>query len=129
MSKSTKILIGVLTLLPIVGFIIYIWYFIQIMFTISENNGIAPNVNLFKDHFASIFIMLALIVLVSLGLLIFYIVHAVNNKALNSNERLMWILLFIFLPSIAFIIYWILRIWQDPRQELKTNEKYLDGQI
>jgi len=44
--------------------------------------------------------------------LIFYIIHAINNKAIDSNERIIWILIFIFAGMIGFPVYWFMRIWQ-----------------
>jgi hypothetical protein len=49
--------------------------------------------------------------LLSLGLMIFYIVHVAMNKKLESIEQVVWILLFVFFGIIAFPIYWIIRVW------------------
>jgi hypothetical protein len=69
------------------------------------------------DILAAIFSFLTpmiLLGLLSLGLLIFYIVHVASNKEIQPVERLMWVLLFIFIGVIAFPIYWLLRIWNTP---------------
>jgi hypothetical protein len=50
----------------------------------------------------------------SLGLLIYYLIHAINNKQIDSTERLIWVLVFIFAGTIGFPIYWYLRIWKEP---------------
>lgn len=50
--------------------------------------------------------------LFSFGLLIYYIIHVVNNKMIDSNERLIGILVFIFANMIGFPIYWYMRIWR-----------------
>jgi Trk-type K+ transport system membrane component len=127
MSKNTKILVGVLTVLPLISIIAYIWAMIKMISEIS-NAGSAPH-DLAFSGFASMFIMIGITVLLSIGLLIFYIVHAVNNKSLTSEERLMWILLFIFISTIAFMIYWVLRIWQDKGEVIQNNNAYLDSEI
>jgi hypothetical protein len=59
------------------------------------------------------FIYIGLLVIAKIGLLIFYIVHAVNNQRLDSTERIVWILIFIFAGTIGYPIYWYLRIWKD----------------
>ncbi len=52
-----------------------------------------------------------LVVLLSIGSLIFYIVHAVQNPNLQHNNLLLvWILLFIFASGIGQLIYWIVEI-------------------
>jgi len=59
-----------------------------------------------------------LLILCALSLLIFYIVHVVNNKSIESGERIMWILLFIFMGGIACPIYFFVRLINDkPKQE------------
>mgnify|MGYP003449279278 FL=1 len=57
---------------------------------------------------------IVLVSLLSIALLIFYIVHAVSNKKLESIEQLMWVLFFIFFGIIAFPICWLMRIWNSP---------------
>jgi uncharacterized membrane protein len=112
MSKNIKIVVGLLTLLPIVGVIFYLWFFFR-MFTSIVTNAGAPDTIAMGDNFASFFSMLLFIMALNIGLLIFYIVHVVKNKALTSDERLMWILLFIFISFISFGIYWALKIWGE----------------
>ena len=75
-----------------------------------QNHNVAPDAEALRG-ILSMAILLVFSVLLSIGLLIFYIVHAVNNKKLESNERIIWVLLFVFVPTIAFMIYWVLRIW------------------
>jgi uncharacterized membrane protein len=112
MSKSIKIVVGLLTLLPIVGVIFYLWFFFRMFTSIVANTG-APDAIAMEDNFTSFFSMLLLMMAFNIGLLIFYIVHVVKNKALTSDERLMWILLFIFISFISFGIYWALKIWGE----------------
>lgn len=55
--------------------------------------------------------MVFLVVLLSIGSLIFYIIHAVQNPNLQQNNLLLvWILLFIFASGIGQLIYWIVEI-------------------
>jgi hypothetical protein len=107
MTKSGKYLLGGLTILPIIGFIGYIFVFFSIFFNISK--GINPDNNLFATMQIMMLVML-LIVVSTIGLLIYYIVHAVNNKKIDSNERMMWILLFVFTSTIGFMVYWFTKI-------------------
>lgn len=128
MSKNTKIVIGILTLLPIIGIFFYIGFIFRfIMF--MQNAGSPPDAGAMKG-IVTIAILFIFSILLSIGLLIFYIVHAVNNKKLESNERIMWILLFVFISTIAFMIYWVLRIWQDKSDEIATtHSEFLDDKI
>jgi hypothetical protein len=50
-------------------------------------------------------------VILSVGSLVFYIVHAVQNPNLKQNNLLLiWILLFVFANGIGQLIYWIIEI-------------------
>jgi hypothetical protein len=120
MSKNIKIVVGLLTLLPLVGIIFYMWAFFRMFVAITTNAG-ASDAVAFEENFASFFGMLMLIMVFNIGLLIFYIVHVVQNKALTSDERLMWILLFIFISFISFGIYWALKIWGEGDKTIPEN--------
>lgn len=57
------------------------------------------------------FLVLFLVIFLSLGSLVFYIVHAVQNPNLQgSNLLIVWILLFIFVGGISQLLYWIIEI-------------------
>jgi hypothetical protein len=132
MSKNAKIFLGVLTLLPVMSLFYYLWAFISLFSQINRfHNGGAPDANAlsFDDGFFTMLIVLAISVIFSIGLLIYYIIHAVNNKKLSDNDRMMWIVLFIFIANIAFMIYFVLKIWQDKGTLSEPNTGYLDKEI
>lgn len=64
------------------------------------------------------FLLLFLVVIISLGSLVFYIVHASRNPRLKHNNMLVvWILLFVFANGLGQLIYWIIEILsvKDPQ--------------
>ena len=74
-----------------------------------ENGGQPPMA--FWQGFGFFFIMIFLMIFISLGSLIFYIIHAVQNPNLKENNMiLVWVLLFIFVGGIGQLIYWIIEI-------------------
>ena len=127
MSKNTKIVVGILTVLPLIGIFLYIGLAVSFIY---KGDGFAPDGAGLSQNIIWMVSMLGLSIVLGIGLLIFYIVHAVNNKKLDSNERIMWILLFVFVSTIAFMIYWVLKIWQDKDSEVPaTRSEFLDGEI
>jgi hypothetical protein len=55
--------------------------------------------------------LIFLVILLSLGSLVFYIVHAAQNPDLRENNLLVvWILLFVFANGLGQLIYWIIEI-------------------
>lgn len=115
MSKSGKVITGILTFLPILLFIAFFASIIRLMFHIIPADGSLPklNPNQFMMDFLPLFMLIVFLSLLTMGLMIFYIIHAVNNKTLVGNERLTWILLFVFVGLIAFPIYWYTKILKD----------------
>ena len=75
----------------------------------NQNRDVSAGFILGNISVFVIFILLA--VVLSLGSLVFYIVHAANNPNLRENNMLLiWILLFIFANGIGQLIYWIIEI-------------------
>jgi hypothetical protein len=117
MTKGNKIILGIFTFLP---FLILMFYFLGA--GILLKNAIIKNPN---DDFIPIIGDIIWVVssalflgLLSFGLLIYYIVHAINNREIDSNERLLWVLVFVLGSIAGFPIYWYLRIWK--RHEVLT---------
>lgn len=65
------------------------------------------------EAFMPIFIMAIVMSMLSLGLLIFFIMHLVRNKKIDSTERIIWILVLLFAGIIGYPIYWYMRIWKE----------------
>ncbi|SFR31278.1 hypothetical protein SAMN04490243_0105 [Robiginitalea myxolifaciens] len=112
---NSKFWQGFFALGPIVGFILFfIGYFLAILTFVGniqeiENSG-EPPMAIFGG-IGIILIAALLLALVSLGSLVFYIVHATQNPNLKQNNLLLvWILLFIFASGIGQLIYWIVEI-------------------
>ncbi len=124
MSKNKKILIGILSCLPLLltGFYIYqvivfFWNFIK------EANQVGRTEELiFGDilQMAGIGLSALLLGILSLGVLIYFIIQVINNTQINSDERIIWILVFIFLGMFTFPLYWYLRIWKKPTVPLQN---------
>jgi positive regulator of sigma E activity len=117
MTKQSKTLSGILSFLPAILFIVYIGMFISSMM------GVVLHAEEFENDPLSIFSNFAgmIITLILLGIsaligLIYFIVHAINNKKLADNERIIWVLVFVFAGMIGYPIYWYMRIWKTEEQ-------------
>ena len=122
MSKNNKILLGILTFLPVLGLFLSIAFMISAFKTIA-NEG-APDAVMLSGSLQSAVMIIAFFAILSLGLLIYYIIHAINNKALSSDERVVWILLFVFISQIAVIIYWIMKIWNVKEDTISKDSNF-----
>ncbi|MGB1217724.1 MAG: hypothetical protein ACPG5P_07595 [Saprospiraceae bacterium] len=130
MKKSNKILLGILTFSPFIGLGLYMLFFFGMFFSIAtiDPSSTEPPL-LFMGGFGILFIILGLTILISLVLTIYYLVHAVNNKHLKSenNEQIIWILILLLAGNLGQIVYWYMKIWQDP--ELEISHEILDDVV
>jgi len=114
LSRTQKIVAGFFTLVPflLVPYIVYeVFHFVFTTINLSQQGEPDP-----ADIFAGIISFIGPVILcgiTSLGLLVFYIMHSISNKSIDTTERVVWILVFIFVGVIAFPVYWIMRIWND----------------
>ncbi len=100
----------VLFILFFIGYFIFIFSFISQVSELENNTGDGPPASLFAGM-GVFFIFILLAMLMSLGSLIFYIMHAVQNPNLKQGNSLMvWILLFVFVNGLGQLIYWIVEI-------------------
>lgn len=116
MSNSSKIILGIITLLPFIFMGAYLVWFMSFFVQMSNNAGMHDPDAMPRQVFGNMiwmFLFLGMAMLISIGLMIYYVVHAVNNKKIDSNERLVWILVFIFANMIGYPIYWYMRIWKE----------------
>ena len=119
MSKNKKILIGIFSILPLLLFVIYmvsmVSFFIY-FFNQTAVHGKDPEDFIYAGfgNMAGMIVTMFLLGLLSLGVMVYFIVHAINNQSLNRDERLVWILVFIFVGMVTFPIYWYMRIWSTP---------------
>ena len=113
MSRSTKIFVGILSFLPI---LLTAYLFIAFFIEFTNNWG-NPNPTfdspLMLGEFGLFFFMVAGILVLSIGLLIYFIIHVAKNKKTDSTERAIWILAFVLGGSICFPIYWYMKIWKE----------------
>lgn len=69
------------------------------------------------SRIAPFFIITLLSIVLQVSLIIYFCIHAFNNKAVKQEERVIWLVVFILAGSIAMPVYWILRIWPEPKSE------------
>lgn len=127
MSHSSKILLGIFSIIPIAllifMFIYLFMYFIPEMIKLDEL-GTEPDPRSIIQTFGSFFVFIVLINVLYLGFMIYFIVHVVKDPSASSEDRLLWILLLIFLNIIVFPIYWYFRIWRPRSMSSERVESH-----
>ncbi len=120
MNKSNKVLSGIFAFLPLVLLVVYllsmVTFIVRFFQDVQLHNGMEKFPVSGVASLAGIIISAVLLGLLSLGVMVYFIVHAVNNTGISRDERIVWVLVFIFVGMVTFPIYWYMRIWkqQDP---------------
>lgn len=123
MSRGSKIILGILSFLPFVLLVFYlgaVFSFVGEMI-VATRAGEKPDAVFVWTRMSTVILMAIVLGLVALGLKIYYIIHAINNKSINSSEKIVWILVFVFVGLIGYPIYYITRILKEPENTVPTS--------
>jgi len=91
------------------GYLFFIFSLVNSIPELEHSQNEIPSV--FLQNFILFFVFIFVTIFISLGSLIFYILHAVQNPNLKQhNLLLIWILLFVLVSGIGQLIYWIVEI-------------------
>lgn len=122
MKPSTKTWLAIFTFLPLVllilcfGFIFII--FVDNIAELQHNHDKFP-LEFLHSLFWFVFLLI-LMALISLGIKIFYIVHVNNNEKNDTNKKVMWTLILIFIGLVGSIIYYFIEI--SPIKTINKSE-------
>lgn len=112
MSKTQKLVLGVLTVVPMIVIPFFVVRIIAFALHVSALDQ-EPDAGWVLTQVAAFAGPLIAVAILRLALMVYYIVHAINNQTIQSTEKVIWILLFLFMGTISCVIYWILRIWSS----------------
>jgi hypothetical protein len=116
LNKPSKIVLGILTFLPLIfGITSFVIAIYQVMSLLFSEDPAMPLMLL--SYLGYVIPYLFLFFLVYLGLGIFYIVHIVQNKLLDNEKRILWVIVLIAFNGIAMPIYWYVHIWKEHSSE------------
>lgn len=113
-SSTSKTLIGLATFLPLVLLVLYVLSLIPGGFTgASSPQDDAQNLPIGIMSLGVSLMLIMAFVLSSIALFVYYLVHVINNKRLESSTRLLWSLIILLFTNIGFILYWYFQIWRE----------------
>ena len=109
-SKTGKIVLGILTIAQLfLGLFIVILIFTTFL-PLAVNAG-DPGMEAALIFSAGKFIILGIVLsILSLGLLIFYIIHAGTNSHISTAMKVVWIVLLFFLGTVVEVVYYFMEI-------------------
>ncbi|MCM3872602.1 MAG: hypothetical protein ND895_18120 [Pyrinomonadaceae bacterium] len=116
-KKSTKILLGVVTIWPVAYIFLFMVGMLAMMvlmpFAAGPNSPQQPGSPLVPLAFVSFFAVHMLTILLSMGLMAFYIVR-VFKTPLEEAMKIMWTVLICTVGIFAMPVFWYLYIWREP---------------
>jgi hypothetical protein len=118
MSRSSKAFVGFLSFLPIILLIFFFAMLFTIFPRILEWENHEPTPPEMFSVFWPIFLLGIIMAILSLGLLVFFIMHLIRNKQMEGIEKVVWILVFFFAGIVGYPIYWYMRIWSEEQGSL-----------
>lgn len=99
-QKPVALLIGILTAIPC----IYMFAFLAYIFMLYNHPPTDQQLSLlFAAHIS--------VMLLSLGLILFYFWHLYQNNFVSGNQKMLWVIAFFMGSSIAMLPYWYQYIW------------------
>jgi hypothetical protein len=117
MTKGHKNILGIFTFLPALLMLVYFAAIILLIKDALIYKDEDMPFPILGDVLWLVIIALLLGVL-SFGLMIYYIIHAINNTQIDNIEKIIWVLLFVLASVVSFPIYWYIRIFK--RHEVVT---------
>jgi hypothetical protein len=125
LNKSAKIVLGILTFLPLLFLISTLGFFVFNFFSVFFSQEPEMPMMLFS-YLSYVLPYLFLIILLALGLFVFYIVHIIRNASLDTEKRILWIVVVFFAYGVALPIYWYIHIWKNNAAKA-TNTDQITG--
>lgn len=121
LTRGQVLAVGALTLWPAV----YVVLFIASVFGLIAFAGVQAGTTPGADPGAALpvgvvvlFAAHCLTLTLAVALVVFYVVHAARSPALDSQARVVWIVVLLLGGMLAMGVYWYLQLWrplQGPR--------------
>jgi len=114
MTQGQKVFTGILAFLPLAAFMAYMISFLGFFLNIIPEMDRNPNAeDYILPEVFNIIIFAIVLGIISLGVLVYFIILAINNKVIDSTERLVWVLIFLFAGIVGYPIYWYMRVQRN----------------
>ena len=120
MGKSSKLLLGILTFLPLIFVIIYLFVFFSFFIQIGNTHGNHSEEMVFEKFFGNFIALFALVLIatiINIGLMIYYIIHSQKNPGNDTTKKLIWILILVFASTIGCVVYYFVEILPESKSK------------
>ncbi len=118
-------MLGLLTFVPPVHIVVFMFAIFAMFIvggTTGEDTGLGP---FSVIGFILLIALHVFVVFLTLGLTVFYIIHALKNDKLDQNLRIIWVLLIFFGAILTMPAYYFMNIWKEPLAPVADERKTL----
>ncbi len=116
-SRPVKVLLGVGSILPLVGYVLFFIFFATRFITLFANISSARNQAEFENLTASFqrfYTLNWILALLLYGLLVLFIVDVFRTERVPQDRRVLWLIVLLVGGFIAMPVYWYLNVWREP---------------
>lgn len=112
MNKTAKILLGILSFVPLVAtvgsFAVIFYNMINFFFSSEPNTSM-----LMLSVFANIMAYMKYFILLFLILGIYFLFHIIQNPHMDGEKKMLWSVVLISFNGLVMPIYWYMHVWKD----------------
>lgn len=109
-TPTNKTLAGILAFAPLVAVMLYMVFFFGFIFAMEDQMNSTTQM---PDGLLGFLASLALLMLVTFVSMVYFVVHSVRNPRLNSDNRIIWLLVNLFAGAIGHILYFFMVINEE----------------
>ena len=116
MANPARTILGILSVVPIISIIwllVYIFTRLVPYFIELENSGMDPSPGEIFSMLSGLIVTVVIMGFLHFGLLVFFIIHLMQDHAAKDGDRLVWLLLLLFFNPFSYTFYWYFRIYND----------------
>ncbi len=111
MSKTQKIVLGMITIWPIIYIFIFIASIFSFLFGLQANGTHGSTA--MPAFFPVLIIFHILTIFVCLGLLVYYLRHMITNTSIAQDHKTIWIIALFLGNIITILVYYYIQILRD----------------
>lgn len=115
MTKQKKSVLGLISIIPLILFIISLWYHLSLFDGFFTAYNHTPTTQDVAQHTGELSWLYGTSLIASLGLLLYYVYHLARIKTMGPARKVFWIALLGLLVPISFLIFWFFVINREPR--------------
>ncbi len=117
MPNPGRTILGILSVLPLFGIVwvlVYVFTDLVSYFIELDHSGMEPNASEIFARLGSMIISVVVLGLLHFGLLLFFIIHLMQDVGAKDSDRLVWLLLLLFFQPVFLPVLLVFQDLQRP---------------